>query len=496
MTAIAADVAAPQGEENMNRYHLGILIIGGIGGFACSAAPVTPAPVDAGSPAAADSVSPVPVDAIPPAPVDAVCPAPIQPVTSGNSATRGDLAFHERALPGLSGNGRACSDCHMDSNSFQLSPANVEARFQKMSTSGVDDPLFRPIDADDFVANGQSASDYSNLRQNGLIRVRMPLPPNIKVVDPSSCMTEGAPAPCDTATAYAVSTATFTDVWRSVPTVLNVSVSGSDSQPSVWQRGPNPQGGYQLDGRFDTLQNQALGAFRGHAQVMVDPSAAILDDIAAYESGLFASPEPLLSDLETKGKAVFDRACGTCHSGPGMSSPTTGAQQFIRFHDVFTACPHPVDDVSPPRWNFAPCGPELARNEQTYEISFADGFKMRRTTSDPGRALLTGFVFSDTPAADGSCGHAPCGPAHLDDWQKLEIAPLHGISKTAPYFHNNSAATLEEVVIHYEELFKRSNVVNPPTLPLPPLLTTDGVHRDRPNVPAERAALVAYLMKL
>jgi cytochrome c peroxidase len=120
---------------------------------------------------------------------------------------------------------------------------------------------------------------------------------------------------------------------------------------------------------------------------------------------------------------------------------------------------------------------------------------MRRTSTDPGRALLSGFVYSDVPAADGSCVHEPCGPSHLDDWQKLEIAPLHGISKTAPYFHNNSAATLEDVVIHYEEFFKRSNAVNPlPTMP--PLLTTDGIHRDRPNVPAERAALVAYLRKL
>jgi hypothetical protein len=143
----------------------------------------------------------------------------------------------------------------------------------------------------------------------------------------------------------------------------------------------------------------------------------------------------------------------------------------------------------------APCPPSIARNAQTYEISFADGFKMRRTSTDPGRALLSGFVFSDVPAADGSCLHAPCGPPHLDDWQKFEIAPLHGISKTAPYFHNNSAATLEDVVIHYEEFFKRSNAVNV-LPPLPPLLTTDGVHRDRPNVPAERAALVAYLERL
>ena len=67
------------------------------------------------------------------------------------------------------------------------------------------------------------------------------------------------------------------------------------------------------------------------------------------------------------------------------------------------------------------------------------GTKVRRTSSDPGRALLTGFVG---------------GPAPSDDWEKLDIPGLRGIAKTAPYFHNNSAATLEEMVDHYIEFFK------------------------------------------
>src|SRR5436190_17342551 len=87
-----------------------------------------------------------------------------QPPAPGAPVTGGEARFHERVLPGLGGNGRACSDCHMDSDSFQLSPANVEARYQKMRSTGVDDPLFRPIDADDFVENGANARDYSSLR--------------------------------------------------------------------------------------------------------------------------------------------------------------------------------------------------------------------------------------------------------------------------------------------------------------------------------------------
>jgi hypothetical protein len=362
-----------------------------------------------------------------------------------------------------------------------------------MSTSGVDDPLFRPIDADDYDTNGANASDYSNLRQNGLFRVRLPLPSNIKLVDPASCLTDGVAAPCDTATTYALSTATFTDVWRSVPSVFNVKLSGHDPQTAAWPRGPNPQGGYQLDGRQDTLQDQALGALRNHAQVTTDPDRGTLDDIAAYETTLLAAPEPPLDQLETMGKTVFNRACGVCHNGPGMARPT---DPFMGLANIQSACPHPVDTASPPRWNFPPCSPTLERNDRTYEISFADGYTMRRTTSDPGRALLSGFVASaDLAADDPTCPHQPCSFAFQDDWQKLEVAPLHGISKTAPYFHNNSAATLEDVVKHYEELYKHllSGVTTPP---LPLILSTDGVHADRPNVESERAALVAYLMRL
>ena len=281
-----------------------------------------------------------------------------------------------------------------------------------------------------------------------------------------------------------------------MPSVLNVGLSGSDAQGPFWPRGPNVQGGYQLDGRVATLQEQARGALEGHSGVSMIPVEEVLDDIASYEKGLRANAQPPLDALETMGKTIFDRACGQCHNGPGMSTPIAGELGIVRFFDDLADCPRPVDDVSPARWNLPACPPALARNEQTYEITFADGFKMRQTSTDPGRALLSGFVFSAPLGPGGYCAHPPCGLPFMDDWQKLEMAPLHGIGKTAPYFHNNSAATLEDVVIHYEELFKRASALFPPPENNPHILTTDGIHRDRPNVPSERAALVAYLKRL
>jgi cytochrome c peroxidase len=133
------------------------------------------------------------------------------------------------------------------------------------------------------------------------------------------------------------------------------------------------------------------------------------------------------------------------------------------------------------RFNFKPCPPRLVRNARTYEITLPTGATIRRTSSDPGRALLTGF--------------AGIGPPQNDDWNKLDINGLRGIRSTAPYFHNNSADTLEEVVDHYIEFFNRVRAMAPPGV-VPVVATTDGVNFDRQPRPEERAALLAYLLKL
>ena len=73
---------------------------------------------------------------------------------------------------------------------------------------------------------------------------------------------------------------------------------------------------------------------------------------------------------------------------------------------------------------------------------------------------------------------------------------LRGIRNTAPYFHNNSADTLEEVVDHYIELFKFIKAVTPPGQQPPPVASTDGETFNRQPLPEERAALLAYLRKL
>ena len=191
---------------------------------------------------------------------------------------RGLLGFFDREPHALEGNGRSCADCHMATDHFQLSPASAEARFQRLQrrrewNPGADDPLFRPVDADDFRTNGASAADFSNLRENGLIRIVFTLPSNMKLIDPAT---------------NAPSTETTVDVWRMVPSVNNVTLTGPDGH-NPWPRDPNRTGGYQLDARFTTLQDQALGAFLAHAEIQNPPEQRLLDDLSSFQRVLFSS---------------------------------------------------------------------------------------------------------------------------------------------------------------------------------------------------------------
>ena len=89
-----------------------------------------------------------------------------------------------------------------------------------------------------------------------------------------------------------------------------------------------------------------------------------------------------------------------------------------------------------------------------------DGTQTVVWSPDPGRALITGRI--DQP-----------GP--LSDLNSFKIPILWGVKNTAPYFHDNSAKTLEDVAAHYARFFL--------TLPPPVTILT----------PQDEADIVAYL---
>jgi len=314
------------------------------------------------------------------------------------------------------GNGRTCLTCH----SFEtgtVSPQDARERFLENRR----DPLFLFDGSDDGQGHG-----VTRILQDATILITIPLPANVSLADDPAA--------------------------RSV--VLRRGIPSTHNTPAL-----DPI--LMLDGREPDLPTQALHAIQRHAQATVTPTEADLLAIAQFEltPQFFSSPTlqryaaggraPKLpegrTDSEERGRRFFvdapltgdfkAGACAVCHSGPMLNQtnqffPVAG----LRFQSI---------DVS--EFNAAgnPVRPFVFRNP--------DGTQVTVWSPDPGRALITGVPF-----ANG-------GPPFLFDVNAFKISTLWGVKNTAPYFHDNSAKTLEDVAAHYARFL--------PLTPAPALLT-------------------------
>jgi cytochrome c peroxidase len=368
----------------------------------------------------------------------------VKPRPAGNAAS--GEAFFNVDFPNVHGNGRSCATCHVPEEAFQLTSENVEARFQalqqrRLTSPGADDPLFRPIDAND------GTNDFTNLRRHALVRVFIELP--------TDAQGQKLVWPLDDPNATVVA------VWRSTPTVMNTAFTAP----------------YQLDGRESALEGQALGALVNHSEITTAPKVRFLDDVAAFEKAQFSSPsvkllaaaleagqtppptDPPLNELEQRGKALFDHHYAVCHGGPTQTVPLAALPPGIHNIHVSKPVPPPAADLP---FAPSPLQPRLWVFRVPGQIA-----PVVLPSTDPGKALLTG---------------------NKDHLNFFDIPTLYGISKTAPYFHDNSAATLEDVIVHYQLDFVFLRRVIPPVVPWP--LRPDLIMDD------EIAPLLAYLKKI
>src|SRR4029079_872092 len=172
-----------------------------------------------------------------------------------------------------------------------------------------------------------------------------------------------------------------------------------------------------------------------------------LDDVAAFEKTLFSSPsvkllaaalangttppptEPALTLQEQAGKTLFAKHCANCHGGPTQTVPLPTLLPAI--HNIRISKPVPLIGANAPGAPTAPL-PYLPSPLQPRLWAFripGQAAPEIGACTDPVQPRLTGNI------------------AHLNFF---EIPTLYGISNTAPYFHDNSAATLEDVVRHYQ----------------------------------------------
>jgi cytochrome c peroxidase len=394
----------------------------------------------------------------------------------------------------LGTNGRSCNTCHRAAQGFSISAAEVNRRF--FQTAGTD-PIFRTVDGSNCDTNIDVSTlqgrrqAYSLLTSRGLIRIPLSPPADAEFTVASVQNPYG----CNSAT-------TLSMYRRPLPAtnlrfLTTVMWDGRESSPQTGTQkislATNP-----ADLLAD-LAHQAIDATTGHAESVVPLTDAQVQDMVNFEMGLTSAQaydyaagslssngatggptaiaslpfyiginDPLGNDKPgttfnpaifnlfdawanlpqlgglarlrnarresiARGEALFNSkpiaitgvaglndalniasipgTCGTCHS-----TPNVGNHSFPLPIDIgVSAVTSPLDVSYLPVITLV--------NKSTGEV---------KTTTDPGRALVTGL---------------------WADVSKVKGPILRGLAGRAPYFHNGSAQTLNDVITFYNTRF-------------------------------------------
>lgn len=417
------------------------------------------------------AIQPLPMAALRPA--MAATPVPTGPFSdaSGQWTTTSSAPLDptNAFFSSLGTNGRSCATCHAASDAWSVTPAALQARFK--SSNGVD-PVFASLDGTNCpglksttVADKLAAS--SLLLTKGLIRVPLTPPPQAQftitaVENPYGC-----------------GSLSTVSVYRQVMPATNLGF-----QTNVMWDGRESLNSASLKA---ALTQQAGHAVTGHAAAAKAPADATLQSIVNFELSLFSAQlsDAIAGLLNASGNtggaaALAKQPVATGNPGPGpaftvfapwervtTTSPPAFAQAAIgRGERIFNTramtipasvgLPPPPGPGAPPA-NGPPqtCGtchnaPNVGTSINGRLFNTGISGVNRRTpdlplitlrnkttgqtiqTTDPGLALTSG---------------------QWSDVDRFKVPGLRNLAARAPYFHNGSAAKLEDVVNFYDTRF-------------------------------------------
>ena len=363
----------------------------------------------------------------------------------------------------LGTNGRTCNTCHLVGEGWTITPVGVALRF--LLTNGTD-PLFRPHDA----ANSPNLDvstplarlrAYSLLISRAVIRIGLP----VKTTSEFELFAVDDP--------YGFASATQLSLFRRPLPITNLRFLAGvnwDGRNTIVTDPTNVR---------QSLKNQANGATVNHAQAAAPIADGVRDQIVDFETSLVTAqvyhfeaqdldargaqggPQPLLTlpfaiganvpgpgfnpnvftlfdawKNLSGGSAVsearrrvaagqkifntrtftvttpagsFQQTCSGCHDAPNV-----GGGADFRLFDTGVSAPE-----------------RRAANVPLYTFRNKTTMAMIQTT-DPGRALITGL---------------------WSDMNRFKTPGLRDLAARPPYFHDGSAATLRDVVEHYDTHF-------------------------------------------
>jgi cytochrome c peroxidase len=409
---------------------------------------------------------------------------------------------HDNAFfQSLGTNGRACATCHEPRSAWGVSVASIQKRFNH---SNGNDPIFRVVDGatcdtDDVSSLDAKRKAYSLLLSMGLIRIFLPLPDTQLGSDPPVARDYEITAITDPygCTNLSSTPAIVSIYRRPLPsTNLNFLTECPSSDPSCAPLS------IMWDGREPSFESQATDATLGHAQALNPPTSAQVAQIVSFETQIFDAQ-------------VRDKAAGRLDKDGAEGGPTFLAQQpfFIGINDSLSPGFNDVVFTLYDAWQnlTATHGRDATRasiargqalfNTRQFTISGVNG--LNRFSTDPlGANAITGTCTTchDSPNVgnhslklplDIGIADANPNPPVLDvselpvftvqctdttgplagqifsvtdlgralisgkcaDIGKVKGPILRGLDARAPYFHNGSAATLDDAVNFYDQRF-------------------------------------------
>jgi cytochrome c peroxidase len=340
-------------------------------------------------------------------------------------------------------NGRSCGSCHVATDAWAITPESIQRMFDE--TDGLH-PIFNPLDAnnpntiDDSTVEGLRAA-YSQMLSKGVFRRGGTPRPNsewevVAAEDPNG-----------------FGNVTRLVHWRRSMPTINFHVGSA----TVNWDGGNNVGTDQRAG----LVNQATRNVTGAQQGSPAP-AEVITDIVDFESSLSTT------QIIVPGVGRLDQ-CGA-QGNPELLSQQAKASDRWNLFDAWIdlvpgACGDAEDDMR---------RAQIARGQELFNATNPGGRSCRGCHSSTNNGTSFGNTLFDirTASAEARTPDLPlftfrniatgetrqlsdAGRGQVtglwSDLGRFKTPTLRALAARAPYFHNGIAATLDDVVDHYEE---------------------------------------------
>jgi len=366
-------------------------------------------------------------------------------------STAGEVDLGNPFFQEFGTNGRQCGHCHKPAEGWTVSAANVRNVFAR--TGGLD-PIFRTNDGSnspiaDVSTEAARRSAYSMLLNRGVIRVGIGIPAGgefelVAVDDP-----------------YGFASAAELSLFRRPLPSANLTLI-----PVVMWDGRVTASMPPGSTVNDALAAQANAATLGHAAAGAPLTDEARQAIVAFETGLF-NAQTVAHDLGSLSAECADGGAKTLADAPRLAGPFNLFDSWVNSNNEARRAAFRGQELFNTRTRQNGVGMCRTCHSVANSGTNANGTFFTVNTSDGDRRALDQplYTIRRTACPASGCGTAPIGTTITTtdpgralitgawtDMNRFKVPSLRALGARAPYFHGGSANTLQDVVNHYMSL--------------------------------------------